>query len=1239
MKPAVRRVLVSKLFYIPVAVLLLYTILGFLIIPFAIRWYVPKFAQEQFKCEATIGEVRINPYLLSLEVKNFGLKDPDGAPLAGFDRFSLDLATGSSITNWAALFQSLSLEKPVINMVIEQDGTLNLARLAPKSSEQKLPEPQDASKSKPVRLILSSLELTGGEVNITDKRQATPAALNFQDLNIDLKSLSTFVNRNGTYSLAAKTKDGESVEWHGDISLAPFQSSGKVIFKDIRTATLWEFLQNSLDLDSPGGTLTISTDYRIETGSTPLQAVLENLKVDISGVALKLAGTGEPFLQLEKFGFDCVKIDLVKTADAPLKATVGNAKGELSGVALKAIDAGTPVCRLGKFSFDCTGIDLAAKTIQVSKLLLDGGRLDLRLDEAGVSNLEKIARRVTAPREGANVKEKPAERKAPEQEEKDSPPEAPWKLNFDDIEVKELAFGLEDLSKVSPLNAAIESISVSSKANVETGAKPTVSVKEIATELKGLHFGARGAPRPIFDAQKLAVEGGEVDLGARSLTVSRVALNDGRVDFGMDRDGKLNFEQLLAPKAGTPASAGARPAAAGEAPWKFLIKTFELGNIRSSFSDEKVLPDKELYALKNIAVRVTGIDGKSPMNFEAGFAVEQGGKVNLSGKIDPASQSVEARVNVAGLALAPIDPYLDPFITLTLQSANLSLQGDVRYGLPNAKSKISYEGSFGIDKLSLNQPGSKDTFLGWQSMQIPQLKLALEPNSLQIPEIRVSHPVGKLMIAEDKTVNLAKVVKEQPAKTAPPVPRSSSKAPVKKAAKESPASPAAPQKQSAEPFTFNIGKVRVSDGNVVFADFSLRPQFMARVHQLKGTVSKLSSEKNALSEIQLDGMVDQYGLAKVSGILDLSDFKRSCDINVVFRNVEMTSISPYSGKFAGRRIKSGKLSMDLKYKIQDNKLVGDNKVIVDNLVLGEKVESPDAVNLPLDLAVALLSDANGRIDLGLPVTGDFSDPQFSVWPLVWKAFGNVITKAVTAPFRALGSLIGGGGEKIDAVEFEPGKTVLLPPEKEKIKKVSETLGKKPQLKVVLRGRYSPEIDGRELREINVCRAVAVRKGVKLGPGEDPGTPDFDDSGTRNALEKMYAERFGKPALDELDRAAKEGKIEPRAQDEPKEKKGKKGLFSRAVRSMKLYKVVPGAKSPEQSQILAGEMYFRLVESDPLKDDVLVQLGTERATAISRELQDANAIPADRIATQGPEPLADDAGLAAGLSLDVMAAAP
>jgi len=368
-----------------------------------------------------------------------------------------------------------------------------------------------------------------------------------------------------------------------------------------------------------------------------------------------------------------------------------------------------------------------------------------------------------------------------------------------------------------------------------------------------------------------------------------------------------------------------------------------------------------------------------------------------------------------------------------------------------------------------------------------------------------------------------------------------------------------------------------------------------------------------------------------------NDFKQSTDITIAFSNVEMANISPYSGRFAGRRIESGKLSLDLKYQIQTNKLVGDNKIIVDNLVLGEKVDSPDAVNLPLDLAVALLSDSNGRIDLGLPVSGELNDPQFSIGPIIWKAFVNIITKAVTAPFRALGSLFGSGAEKLNAVEFDPGKADLLPPEKEKLKKVAEALQKRPQLKLVVQGQYSPEIDGLELKQINVSRAIAVRMGVQLKPDAELEPIDFSDSKIKGALEKLFAERFGPKATDELERAVKKGEIKPRAtQEETGVNKKKRKGFARLWNSMKLYKIVPGAMSPEQSDLQAGEMFARLVESDPNPDEALSQLAVNRAQAITAELQNVNAVPADRLHIADIQPLVDEARVSAKLSLDSVA---
>ncbi len=1355
MEISVRRVLVSKRFLIPAASLILYSIIGFFIIPLAVRWYLPKFAQEQLKCQAAIGKVWINPLLFRVEIKDFSLKDQADSPLIGFERFYVDLGM-SSIFKWAAVVSEFQLEKPMLNLVIEEDGTLNLSRLAPKSTEQK-PEPQSTADSKPVRLLLRNLELTGGEIRITDKRQAT-AVVNFQDLNLNLKSLSTHLNQNGSYSLQAKTQGGESIEWQGDVDLIPFRSTGKVLFNGIQAATLWRFQQSSFNLEPPSGTLTLSTGYIIDTGNTPLQVALNDFKIDVSKVALKLSGADRLFFELGKLEFegglielaartirtkklrvDGGKLDvrfdedglsnlqkLVRKAPAesqqegpvdkalpaveakpapkqeakipagdsappaneppwklsidaievknvafeledisrvsPLSAGVesfsfstgvsieaGQQLGvsarrmatEFKGVHFGAKGAPKPLFEAQSLKLEGEEVDLGARMLSISRIALHDGHFDVEIGEDGKSNIEKLM----SPRPELAAQSKPKLTDSPG-DSQSSVSEAPWKVNIDSVELKNIALGIEDLSRATPVSAAVGSISFNTKVNIEAGSKVELSAKELATELNGMRFGAKGAQKPLFEAQKLSLEGGEVNLGARSLSISRIALNDGHFDFGMGADGKPNIENLISPRsaipAGSPVKASsakrpaklvaakaqpkpaaeepAKPGAIQGQPWSFLLKNFELNNFRSAISDSKVLPGKDLYALQSITVRVENIDGKSPMNFDVGLSVAQGGKVSLSGKVDPYSQSVDTRVNIAGLSLSPIQPYLDPFLTLQLQSALVSAQGTFGYGMPK-KSKLVYEGSFGIDKLSLNQPKSKNPYLGWEKLSIPKLKMTLAPNLLQIPEIKLSKLQGELIIAEDHTVNLTKVVKEQPANKG---------------------APTSAQKKSDEPFPFSIGKIWIADGNIAFADLSLRPKFMARIHQLKGSVSKLSMEKQTMTEIQLDGLVDRYGTAKVLGTVDLGDFKRSSDVNVVFKNVEMSSVSPYSGKFAGRRIKSGKISMDLNYKIQDHQLVGDNKIIVDNLVLGERVDSPDAVNLPLDLAITLLSDSNGRIDLGLPVSGDLDNPQFAVWPLVWKVFVNVMTKAATAPFRALGALFGEGTEKLESVEFEPGKTVIPPPEKEKLKKVSDVLQKKPQLKLVLQGRYSPEIDGIEMKKLKLRRALNEKMGIKSNAEEDLGPIDLEDSGTRRALEKIYVERFGSKNRDELDRAVKEGTIQPRViqdESEQKSKKKKKNIFSRTMSSVKFYKVVPGAKSPDQQQIMAAEMYYRLVENESLDEKVLVQLATSRSAAVSEELLKVVGVPADRIDTKEPEPLADEPGVSAGLSVDVISGSP
>ena len=309
----------------------------------------------------------------------------------------------------------------------------------------------------------------------------------------------------------------------------------------------------------------------------------------------------------------------------------------------------------------------------------------------------------------------------------------------------------------------------------------------------------------------------------------------------------------------------------------------------------------------------------------------------------------------------------------------------------------------------------------------------------------------------------------------------------------------------------------VSDGKVDFADLSLITPFGTKIHELKGVVAGVSSVKNARAQIKLDGRVDDYGTANVDGELNTSDPKAFTNISVVFRNVEMSRLTPYSGKFAGRKIDSGKLSVDLKYKIDKSQLAGDNKLVVERLTLGEKVQSPEAVDLPLDLAIALLEDSSGVIDLGLPVSGNLDSPEFSYGALIWKALTNLLTKIVTSPFRALGALLPGGGDDdaFSSVAFAAGRPDVPPPEKEKLAKLAGALQKRPQLKLSLQGRYNPVTDRAELQSAAVRRTLAARLGQKPDPAEDPGPVDFSSPETGKALEAMFSERFGADALKTL----------------------------------------------------------------------------------------------------------------------------
>jgi hypothetical protein len=310
--------------------------------------------------------------------------------------------------------------------------------------------------------------------------------------------------------------------------------------------------------------------------------------------------------------------------------------------------------------------------------------------------------------------------------------------------------------------------------------------------------------------------------------------------------------------------------------------------------------------------------------------------------------------------------------------------------------------------------------------------------------------------------------------------------------------------------------------------------------------------------------------------------------------------------------------------VRDSRLEGDNKIVIDKLTLGERVDSPDALKLPLELAIAVLKDSEGRIELGVPVTGDLNDPKFSYAAVIGKAITNVLAGIVSAPFRALAGPFGGSGEKLQSIEFEAGSARLLPPEREKLGQVAQLLSKRGELRLSVPGHFNEAVDGAALRTLAVRADIVRRAGLRLESGESPGPLNLTEPSVRNAVRDAYTQRFGQPAWEQAKVAAETER--PRG-----EASGAAGTPVPAWR--RLSNLVQGEPQVTDPVGFYRGLVRRLEQEAPLAPDALAQLGTQRAQAVVAALAESG-VDASRLVAGAPAPVAAETGKPVPLKLEL-----
>ena len=613
--------------------------------------------------------------------------------------------------------------------------------------------------------------------------------------------------------------------------------------------------------------------------------------------------------------------------------------------------------------------------------------------------------------------------------------------------------------------------------------------------------------RPLAKLERLDVSETSVDLAKQQVVVGKIRSQKLETWAALEADGQLDWQKLFASQPSKPAAkAAAEPAStpatadspkpepsAQDKPWQVLLKDVQLRNYTVHLADRSANPPVTLDVTPlNVDLQDFDSLNGSPFKLKLDTGLGKQGKILADGTVNLAPVNAQLNVKTQDIDLRVAQSYINPFIRLELRSGMLG--SDLKVNLKSTEPlALSVTGRAQIDQLHTLDTLKTRDFLKWQQVVVEGLNYQ-HGDSLSIDKVNLLQPYVRFMINDDRTTNIDDLLIPQPADSG------TTTAAAKPASKD-------------KPLGIRIGGIAINDGSANFADFSLTPNFATAVQQLNGQIGTIDSRQSKPATVDIKGKVDRYAPVTIKGAVNPFDPMASLDITTSFKRVELTTLTPYSGKFAGYRIRKGRLNLDLHYLITKGQLKAENKVVVEQLQLGERVDSPDATSLPLKLAIALLKDVDGKISIELPVTGDLNNPQFSVMPIVWQTLRNLIVKAAAAPFKMIGGLVSGGGSQdLGTVSFAPGSSELNKDAEGALIKLSQALKERPALRLEIEGVAAKSSDGPLLAEQRLEREyqynyykMLQRRGDKV-PAQ-ASLIDVPDSEKGPLLEGIYRTRL------------------------------------------------------------------------------------------------------------------------------------
>lgn len=633
------------------------------------------------------------------------------------------------------------------------------------------------------------------------------------------------------------------------------------------------------------------------------------------------------------------------------------------------------------------------------------------------------------------------------------------------------------------------------------------------SRMRDLSVAIKKVPGEFLNIPLLSIKDISFDLEMNKVEIRAITTEKGSLAVSRSADGRMNFTELM-----TASTAASHPAAkkpphpsaspAPSASWIVSLKSLVVDGYKVKITDQSLVEpfgitvDDINCKAQNISTE-KGAKGTIALSMHVG----QQGTASVEGNFALSPLSADLAVNLKKLPIKPLQPFLAERMQVIVAGGALSINGKLTtFQASNEELQGAFKGKLWVNRFSLLDKVNAEDLLKWDSLYLGDMDIRYAPLFLHIREISLSNFYSRIIINADRTINLQEVF-SNPSLTAQPAAPSSQATQTTEAAAES-------RQETPQQRKLAIDKITLQGGTINFTDDSIKPRFSANLLEIGGRISGLSSEENKFGEVELRGMYDRYAPLEITGKINPLRDDLYVELKAAFKDMDLTAVSPYSGRYAGYTIEKGKLSFQLEYLIVKNKLDAKNNIFLDQFNFGDPIDSPDATKLPVRLAVALLKDQNGEIKLDIPVSGELNDPKFSVGKVVLKIIVNLLVKVATSPFALLGSIFG-GGEQLGYAEFDYGSAALTAETQKKLDTLMKALHERPALKMDIVGHADPEKDREGLKQNLLLRKVKAQK-IKDMARKGGETPSLDDVIVAPQEYPVYlkqaykAEKFPKP---------------------------------------------------------------------------------------------------------------------------------